>query len=382
MKTALFIDRDGTIITEPPIDFQVDTLEKLNFVPHAIRGLSMIKESMNFEFVMVSNQDGRGTESFPEEDFLLPQNKMLSILAGEDITFDDILIDDSFEEDNSPMRKPRTGMLTKYMTGEYDLENSYVIGDRLTDVELAKNMGCKAILFREKAEGEEMLRRRAELNTGAELNGSCALITNDWLKIFEFLRFGTRNVTIERTTRETDISLTLDLDGRGESSIESGVNFFNHMLDQIVHHAGFALTLRAKGDLHVDEHHTIEDIGIVLGDAMLQALGNRMSIERYGYALPMDECDALVTLDFGGRIDFDWRVEFKREMIGDCPTEMFEHFFKSFAQACKCNLHIEAIGDNEHHKIEGIFKAFARTLKAAAKRDIFKYKLPSSKGVL
>lgn len=375
MQKALFIDRDGTIIKEPPVDFQVDTLEKLEFCKGAISALRMIA-GLDFELVMVSNQDGRGTDSFPEEDFLLPQNKMLSILEGEDVVFDDILIDDSFEEDNSPNRKPRTGMLAKYMTGEYDLAGSFVIGDRLTDVELAKNLGAKAILFREKTEGESMLAEKATLD------GISELITDDWYKIFEFLRFGERVAVINRETRETNISLRLDLDGREASKINSGLKFFDHMLDQIVHHGGFSLNLDVKGDLEVDEHHTIEDIGIVLGKAFKQALGDRISIERYGFVLPMDECDAFVTLDLGGRFDYTWSVDFKREFIGDVATEMFEHFFKSFAQNAEVNLHIEANGKNEHHKIEGVFKAFARALKAASKRDIFKYSLPSSKGVL
>ncbi|MFI3262061.1 MAG: bifunctional histidinol-phosphatase/imidazoleglycerol-phosphate dehydratase HisB [Rikenellaceae bacterium] len=375
MKKALFIDRDGTIIKEPPVDFQVDTLEKLEFCKGAITALRMIS-ALDFELVMVSNQDGRGTESFPEEDFLLPQNKMLSILEGEGVTFDEIFIDDSFEEDNSENRKPRTGMLTKYLTGEYDLANSYVIGDRLTDVELAKNLGSQAILFRPLEEGKQMLATKEGFS---EIS---ALESDDWFEIFEFLRFGSRVATINRATKETDIALTIDLDGKGSSSIKSGLNFFDHMLDQIVHHGGFTVNLEAKGDLQVDEHHTIEDIGIVFGKAFKQALGDRISIERYGFVLPMDECDAFVTIDLGGRFDYTWDVEFTREMIGDVPTEMFEHFFKSFAQNAEVNLHIVAKGKNEHHKIEGVFKAFARALKCASKRDIFKYSLPSSKGVL
>lgn len=375
MKKALFIDRDGTIIKEPPLDFQVDTLEKLEFCDRAITALRMIT-TLDFELVMVSNQDGRGTASFPEDDFIKPQNRMLATLKGEDIIFDDILIDDSFEEENSPNRKPRTGMLTKYMSGEYDLKNSFVIGDRLTDVELAKNLGSKAILYRPKNEGIEMLEEKSELKS------VCSLVSDSWFDIFEFLRFNERVAKIERKTNETDITLTLDLDGKGESNIKSGLDFFDHMLNQIVHHGGFSLDLEVKGDLEVDEHHTIEDIGIVLGKAFKQALGARLSIERYGFVLPMDECDAFVTLDLGGRFDYTWDVEFKREMIGDTPTEMFEHFFKSFAQNSEINLHISAKGKNEHHKIEGVFKAFARALKAASRRDIFKYSLPSSKGVL
>ncbi len=363
MKKALFIDRDGTIIKEPPVDFQVDSLEKLEFCKGAIGALSLISK-LGFELVMVSNQDGRGTASFPEEDFMKPQQKMLDILASEDVFFDDILIDDSFEEDNSPNRKPRTGMLTKYMEGDYDLNASFVIGDRLTDIELAKNLGTKAIHF------------------SPEKVKDCALATNDWYKIYEYLRFGERTVEYQRKTKETDISLYMDLDGQGVNRIDSGIKFFDHMLDQIFYHGGISIDLKCSGDLEVDEHHSIEDIGIALGQSILKAMGDRISIERYGYALPMDECDALVLIDFGGRIDFSWDVDFKREKIGDMPTEMFEHFFKSFAQNANMNLHISAKGDNEHHKIEGVFKAFARAIKSALKRDIFKYSLPSSKGVL
>ncbi len=371
MKQVLFIDRDGTIIKEPPIDFQVDTLEKLEFCKYAISSLRLLSQ-LDFELVMVSNQDGRGTESFPEEDFLKPQNKMLNILAGEDVYFDDILIDDSFEEDNSPNRKPRTGMLTKYMDGSYNLEESYVIGDRLTDIELAKNLGAKAIFYRAK---EEVI-------IPDNLKDHCALATNNWYEIYEFLRFCRRTASVKRATRETDIELNIDLDGRGTNRVNSGLKFFDHMLEQIIYHGGVSIDLTCKGDLEVDEHHTIEDIGIAFGKCLKEALKDRVAIERYGFVLPMDECDAFVTIDLGGRSDFSWDVEFKREFIGDTPTEMFEHFFKSFAQNADANLHISAKGSNEHHKIEGVFKAFARAIKAAAKRDIFSYSLPSSKGIL
>ena len=368
MKKVLFIDRDGTIINEPPIDFQVDSLEKLDFCKYAISSLQHISE-LDFELVMVSNQDGRGTDSFPEEDFIKPQQKMLDTLASEDIHFDAILIDDSFEEENSPNRKPKTGMLGKYMSEEYDLKGSFVIGDRLTDIELAKNLGAQAIYYSDK-------------KAPKELDAYCALTSNSWKEIYAFLRFSERTARAERKTKETYISLAIDLDGKGEKHIDSGLKFLDHMLDQIVFHGGISLDLKCKGDLEVDEHHSIEDIGIILGQCVKEALGDKLGIARYGFALPMDECSALVLMDFSGRIDFEWDADFKREKIGDCPTEMFEHFFKSFAQNAGMNLHISAKGKNEHHKIEGIFKAFARALKAAAKRDVFNYSLPSSKGVL
>ena len=375
MKKVLFIDRDGTIIKEPLVDFQIDSLSKLDFVPYAISSLSHISK-LDFEMTLVSNQDGLGTELFPEQDFYVPQNKMLEVLSGEGVTFDDIFIDSSFEEDNSINRKPRTGMLTKYINNDdYDLKGSFVIGDRLTDIELAKNLGVKAIFFRDSKEGRKMLEC-------TQLCSYVALVTDSWVDIYEFLRLGDRRVCVSRKTKETEIMMVLDLDGRGESSIDTGLNFFNHMLDQLTHHSPISLELRVKGDLKVDEHHTIEDVAIVLGEALGIALGDKRGIERYGFALPMDECDALVVLDFGGRIDFRWDVEFQREMIGDMPTEMFEHFFKSLSQGAKCNLHIEAKGSNEHHKIEGVFKAFAGSLKMAIKRDVFNISLPSSKGLL
>ena len=373
-RRALIIDRDGTIITEPPIDYQIDSLEKLEFVPSAISSLAMLS-NLDYEFVMASNQDGLGTSSFPEDTFWGAQNKMMKTLEGEGITFDDVLIDKSFEEENAPTRKPRTGMFSKYMTPEYDLAGSFVIGDRVTDIILAKNLGAKGILMQKPEVGVEMLE-------SASCSDVCCLISDDWTEIAEYIRCGARTATVVRDTRETKISSSIDLDGRGNSNIDTGLNFLNHMIEQIVHHAGVSLELVAKGDLHVDEHHTMEDVAIVLGELVSTALGDKRGIERYGYALPMDECRALVVLDFGGRIDFDWRVEFSREMVGDVPTEMFSHFFKSFSQSAKCNLHIEATGENDHHKIEGVFKAFARSLKRAIKRDAFKYELPSSKGVL
>ena len=373
MKRALFIDRDGTLVMEPPFDYQLDSLEKLEFYPKVFRNLFFIRKHLDFEFVMVTNQDGLGTASFPEDTFRPAHNKMLKTFEGEGITFDDILIDRSFPEDNSPNRKPRTGMLTRYMNGDYDLANSYVIGDRLTDVELACNMGCRSIWLRN-PEGafEEMA------NYGKELSPS--LITDDWDKITEYIFAGERRATIQRTTKETDIYVEVNLDGTGQTVISTGLGFFDHMLDQIGKHSGIDLNIRVKGDLEVDEHHTIEDTGIALGEALLKALGNKRGIERYGYTLPMDDCLCSVALDFGGRPWLVWEATFKREKVGDMPTEMFLHFFKSLSDAAKMNLNIKAEGDNEHHKIEGIFKAFARSIKMAIRRDIYKYELPSTKG--
>ncbi len=374
MKRVLIIDRDGTIIVEPPVDYQVDSLEKLEFVPGAITALSRIAE-LDFELVMASNQDGLGTASFPMKDFEGAQNKMLQTLKGEGVTFDDILIDPSLPEENSPSRKPGVGMFGKYLLGDYDLASSYVIGDRLTDVQLAKNLGAKAIYLADREHGV------AQLNA-AGLEEVCSLVSRDWSEIYTTLRLGERRVTIERNTSETKIKLTLDLDGALGSRVDTGLKFFDHMLDQIVHHAGVSLVVDVVGDLQVDEHHTIEDVAIVLGEAFRTALGSKRGVGRYGFALPMDECRAMALLDFGGRIDFDWNVEFKREKIGDTPTEMFSHFFKSFAAAAHCNLHLSAVGENEHHKIEGVFKAFARAIRAAISRQGFGFELPSSKGIL
>ncbi|GHS96038.1 histidine biosynthesis bifunctional protein HisB [Bacteroidia bacterium] len=373
-KKALFIDRDGTIILEPPVDLQVDSLEKLTFVPGAITALASIAK-LDFELVLATNQDGLGTDSFPEADFHPAHNKFLQTLAGEGVVFDDQLIDRTFEHENAPTRKPRTGLFGKYLNGDYDLAHSFVIGDRITDIQLAKNLGAKGILLQPKEKGLAMLEQ-------AGLQNSCALITGNWQEIAGFLRAEDRTATITRNTSETRIAVTLDLDGHGTSEITTGLGFFDHMLWQIVHHAGISLSVNVQGDLYVDEHHTIEDTGIALGEAILQALGSKRGIERYGYVLPMDECEALVLLDFGGRTDFQWDVPFNREKIGDVPTEMFSHFFKSFAQAARCNLHIVAKGENEHHKIEGVFKAFARALRMAVRRDAFSYELPSSKGIL
>ena len=372
MKKILFIDRDGTLVIEPPIDYQLDSLEKLEFYPKVMRNLGFVRSKLDFEFVMVTNQDGLGTTSFPEETFWPAHNLMMKTLEGEGITFDDICIDRSFPEDYAPTRKPRTGMLTKYIDNPaYDLAGSFVIGDRPTDVELAKNLGCRAIFLQD---DDSLL--------SDELKAVCALATRDWDKVAEFLFAGERRATIRRTTKETDILVEVDLDGSGQCNIATGLGFFDHMLEQIGKHGGMDLTIQVKGDLHVDEHHTIEDTALALGECLYQALGSKRGIERYGYSLPMDDCLCAVCLDFGGRPWLVWDAEFHREKIGEMPTEMFLHFFKSLSDAAKMNLNIKAEGQNEHHKIEGIFKALARALKMAVKRDIYHYELPSSKGVL
>ena len=372
MKKVLFIDRDGTLVIEPPVDYQLDSLEKLEFYPKVMRNLGFVRSKLDFEFVMVTNQDGLGTSSFPEETFWPAHNLMMKTLEGEGITFDDICIDRSFPEENAPTRKPRTGMLTKYIDNPaYDLAGSFVIGDRPTDVELAKNLGCRAIFLQD---DDSLL--------SDELKAVCALATRDWDKVAEFLFAGERRATIRRTTKETDILVEVDLDGSGRCNIATGLGFFDHMLEQIGKHGGMDLTIRVDGDLHVDEHHTIEDTALALGECLYQALGSKRGIERYGYSLPMDDCLCQVCLDFGGRPWLVWDAEFRREKIGEMPTEMFLHFFKSLSDAAKMNLNIKAEGQNEHHKIEGIFKALARALKMAVKRDIYHYELPSSKGVL
>ena len=372
MKKILFIDRDGTLVIEPPIDYQLDSLEKLEFYPKVMRNLGFVRSKLDFEFVMVTNQDGLGTTSFPEETFWPAHNLMMKTLEGEGITFDDICIDRSFPEENAPTRKPRTGMLTKYIDNPaYDLAGSFVIGDRPTDVELAKNLGCRAIFLQD---DDSLL--------SDELKAVCALATRDWDKVAEFLFAGERRATIRRPTKETDILVEVDLDGSGQCNIATGLGFFDHMLEQIGKHGGMDLTIQVKGDLHVDEHHTIEDTALALGECLYQALGSKRGIERYGYSLPMDDCLCAVCLDFGGRPWLVWDAEFHREKIGEMPTEMFLHFFKSLSDAAKMNLNIKAEGQNEHHKIEGIFKALARALKMAVKRDIYHYELPSSKGVL
>ena len=497
LKKALFIDRDGTLIVEPPVDMQVDSLAKLEFVPGAISALKVLR-GLDFELVMATNQDGLGTDSFPEEDFRIPQEKMLRTLAGEGVLFDDMLIDRTFESDGAPTRKPRTGMFGRYTGGGYDLAASYVVGDRATDILLARNLGARGILFAQETAGRRMLRE-----AGAE--EACVLISDSWSEIAEYIRRGERRVVVTRETRETRITVRLDLDGKGfggvsadrpaagtgSGSVESGTDtgnrvgtgadngpddnrsdtgnttkgirshtddmtssdragaknpagewnndvwngnssnsdgrngdnrnrddgndnsrindsssdernddngngdnrncgdgistglrFLDHMLAQIAHHGGVALEVEARGDLDIDEHHTMEDVAIVLGKAIDWALGSKAGIGRYGFALPMDDCRALVLLDFGGRIDFEWDAEFRRERVGDVPTEMFRHFFHSLCCAARCNLQIAAKGDNDHHKAEAIFKAFARALRMAVARSGFGYDIPSSKGVL
>ena len=375
MKRALFIYRDGTLVIEPPVDYQLDSLEKLVFYPKVFRNLYFIRKQLDFEFVMVTNQDGLGTDSFPEDTFWPAHDKMLKTLEGEGIRFDDILIDRSFPEENSPNRKPRTGMLGRYLSGEYDLANSYVIGDRLTDMQLAANLGAKGIWLRP---DDDEARQLLTENTAI----SPVLITDDWDRITEYLFAGERRATIRRTTKETDIFVEVNLDGHGRTEISTGLGFFDHMLDQIGKHSGIDLTVRVKGDLEVDEHHTIEDTAIALGEALLKALGDKRGIERYGYCLPMDDCLCSVALDFGGRPWLVWDAAFHREKVGDMPTEMFLHFFKSLSDAARMNLNIKAEGTNEHHKIEGIFKALARSIKMAIRRDIYRYELPSTKGTL
>lgn len=374
-KRALFIDRDGTLVIEPPVDYQLDSFEKLEFYPKVMRNLFFIRKQLDFEFVMVTNQDGLGTSSFPEDTFWPVHNLMLKTLAGEGVVFDDILIDRSFPEENSPNRKPRTGMLGKYLSDEYDLANSYVIGDRLTDMELARNLGAKGIWLHENDDST------AEILAGHE-DIQPVLVTNDWDRIAEFLFAGERYAEVKRVTKETDIFVSLNLDGKGKTSISTGLGFFDHMLDQIGKHSGMDLTVQVKGDLNVDEHHTIEDTAIALGEALAKALGDKRGIERYGYTLPMDDCLCSVALDFGGRPWLVWDAKFHREKIGDMPTEMFLHFFKSLSDAARMNLNIKAEGTNEHHKIEGIFKALARSIKMAVRRDIYHYNLPSTKGVI
>ena len=371
-KKVLFIDRDGTVLIEPPVTYQVDTLEQMEFLPGVLRNLYFIRQKLDFEWALVTNQDGLGTPVYPQEHFDSVQAKCLQTLGNEGIQFDKIFIDTSFPEDNLPTRKPGTALLTEYFTEDYDLENSFVIGDRYTDVELAKNMGCKAIYL---SEDLETLKEKGLLEY-------CALQTTSWDKITEFLFAGERTATITRTTKETDIHIELNLDGSGKCSIDTGLKFFDHMLEQIGKHSGSDLTIHVKGDLQVDEHHTIEDTAIALGEAFGKALGNKRGIERYGFYLPMDDCLCSVALDFGGRAWLVYDVDFKREYVGDLPTEMVLHFFKSFSDAAKMNLNIKAEGENEHHKIEGIFKALAKSIKMAVKRDIYQYELPSTKGIL
>lgn len=374
MKKALFIDRDGTLIVEPPDDLQVDSLEKLEFIPSVIRNLHMIRKIPGYELVMVTNQDGLGTPSFPEETFWPTHHKMLRIFENEGITFDDQLIDRSFHEDNAPTRKPRLGMLSKYLDGSYDLANSFVIGDRLTDLEMARNLGAKGIIIGPPGLAEDI--------KNAGLQDTCVLIAQDWDEIYAMVAAKNRQASVNRKTRETEIQVNLELDGKGNASVSTGLGFFDHMLDQIARHSGCNLTIMVKGDLHVDEHHTIEDTALALGEALLKALGDKTGIGRYGFMLPMDDCLAQVAIDFSGRSWLAWEVAFGREKIGDVPTEMFYHFFKSFADAARCNLNIKAEGSNEHHKIEAVFKAFARAIKMAVQKDRYNDQLPSTKGIL
>ena len=371
MKKVLFIDRDGTLVIEPPIDYQLDAYEKLEFYPKVFRNLSFIRSKLDFEFAMVTNQDGLGTSSFPEDTFWPVHNLVMKTLENEGIHFDEVFIDRSFPEDHAPTRKPRTGMLGKYLNNpEYDLAGSFVIGDRYTDVELAKNLGCKAIYLQD--DKSKLVEKGLE--------EYCALATKDWDEIAEFLFAGERIAEVRRTTKETDIYIKVDLDGSGKCDISTGLGFFDHMLEQIGKHGSLDLTIRVKGDLEVDEHHTIEDTALALGECLAKALGDKRGIERYGYCLPMDDCLCQVALDFGGRPWLVWDAEFHREKIGEMPTEMFLHFFKSLSDAAKMNLNIKAEGQNEHHKIEGIFKALARAIKMAVKRDIYHFEVPSSKG--
>ena len=375
-KQALFIDRDGTLVVEPPVDYQLDSFEKLEFLPGVMRNLGFIAQNMHYELVMVTNQDGLGTESFPTDTFVGPHNLIMRTLEGEGIKFDDVIIDTTFEHENKPTRKPGTALLGKYLSGDYDLAGSYVIGDRLTDMMLARNLGARGILI---APDVEQARQRIAEAGLAEV---VALVAPDWARITDFLRAGARTAQVQRTTAETDILIRLALDGTGKCDISTGIGFFDHMLCQVGRHSGIDLTIKVQGDTWVDEHHTIEDTGIALGEALRKALGDKRGIERYGFVLPMDDCRSTVALDFGGRSWLVWDAEFHREKIGDMPTEMFHHFFKSLSDSAAMNLYISARGENEHHKIEGIFKALARAIKCAIQRNVFQYQLPSTKGTI
>jgi imidazoleglycerol-phosphate dehydratase/histidinol-phosphatase len=380
MRKVLFIDRDGTLAIEPPLDFQLDALEKLTFYPKVFQYLAKIANELDYDLVMVTNQDGLGTDSFPENTFWPTHNKLIQAFENEGILFAEVLIDKTFPHENAVTRKPRTGLLTKYLVdGAFDLENSYVIGDRLTDIELAKNMGTKGILIN----NEGGLASEEELSVEKEqLQEVIALETKDWKNIYEFLKLSDRTAEITRNTNETKIYICVNIDGTGKSDIDTGIAFFDHMLDQIARHGNMDLTIQVQGDLEVDEHHTIEDTMIALGAVFAEALGDKLGMERYGFCLPMDDCLAQVAIDFGGRNWLVWDAMFQREMIGKMPTEMFFHLFKSFTDGAKCNLNIKAEGANEHHKIEGIFKAFAKAVKMAVKRDAEKMILPSTKGML
>ncbi|NQX53776.1 bifunctional histidinol-phosphatase/imidazoleglycerol-phosphate dehydratase HisB [Pedobacter panaciterrae] len=377
MKKVLFIDRDGTLIKEPA-DEQIDSFAKLEFYPKALYYLSKIAAELDYELVMVTNQDGLGTDSHPEEHFWPVHNFIMDTFAGEGVEFSEVIIDKTFAHQNAITRKPNTGLLQHYFTEAYDLDNSFVVGDRINDVILAKNLGAKAIWIC----NNDQLGANEKLEKAEHLTEYIALRTQNWVDIYTMLKAGTRTITHERNTNETKISIGIDLDGTGKADIDTGLNFFNHMLDQIARHGSIDLRIKTNGDLHIDEHHTIEDTGIALGEAFAKAIGNKLGLERYGFCLPMDDCLAQAAIDFGGRNWIVWEADFKREMVGDMPTEMFYHFFKSFSDAAKCNLNIKAEGENEHHKIEAIFKAFAKAIKMAIKRDAEKLVLPSTKGVL
>jgi imidazoleglycerol-phosphate dehydratase / histidinol-phosphatase len=376
MKRILFIDRDGVILQEPPQDFQIDSTDKTSFVPGAIVGLSNIAASLDYYKVMVTNQDGLGTPSYPADTFYPYQNLMLRTLEGEGFTFDEVIIDKTLAHENAPTRKPGTGLLSHLINNPaYDLSNSFVIGDRYTDIQLAKNLGCKAIYF--KSDLHPLTPEQDQ-----DLRSTIVLETNSWQEVYSFLKLGLRKVSHARNTNETKIQVDINLTGSGIANIHTGLGFFDHMLEQIARHGNIDLAITTIGDLHIDEHHTIEDTGLALGEAFALALADKRGMERYGFALPMDEAEAKVLIDFGGRNWLVWDATFKREKIGEMPTEMFFHFFKSFSDAAKCNLNISCAGDNEHHKIEAIFKAFAKAIKMAVKRDPFSNHLPSTKGVL
>ncbi|NND09195.1 MAG: bifunctional histidinol-phosphatase/imidazoleglycerol-phosphate dehydratase HisB [Saprospiraceae bacterium] len=377
MKKLLFIDRDGTIIAEPPQDYQVDSFEKLAFLPDALTYLASMARDLDFEWVMVTNQDGLGTDSFPEDTFWGPHNLMLRTLESMGISWREVVIDRSFAADHSPSRKPAIGGVQHYLLGDYDLANSFVIGDRITDMIFASNLGAKGIFI-----GKSLDESEDHLADDVALDDVIVHRTDRWQSIYQFLKSQDRVTEIERTTKETSIVVRLNLDGPGETNIQTGLHFFDHMLDQLGKHGGINLEINVHGDLQVDEHHTIEDTALALGTAFKNALGSKRGIERYGFALPMDESEAMVTLDFGGRPWLVWDAQFEREYVGDVPTEMFVHFFKSFSDAASCNLNIKVTGENEHHKIESVFKAFARAIKRAVLRDMDQFDLPSTKGVL
>ncbi|MEP7377833.1 MAG: bifunctional histidinol-phosphatase/imidazoleglycerol-phosphate dehydratase HisB [Chitinophagaceae bacterium] len=380
MKRVLFIDRDGTLINEAPPTYQLDSFDKLCFYPHVFEYMHRIATEFEYELVLPTNQDGLGTASFPENTFWPLHNFVMKSFENEGVSFNDVLIDKTYPYENAPTRKPGIGMFTKYLNNaDYDIPNSYVIGDRITDMQLAKNLGCKGIwINNDAALGSAEIKDKVD-----ELRQSTIVLeTKEWSKIYEFLKRGLRMVKHERNTNETKISLELNMDGTGKAAISTGLGFFDHMLEQIARHGKIDLTIQTKGDLHIDEHHTIEDTGIALGEAFAKALADKTGMERYGFALPMDEAEAKVLIDFGGRNWIVWNAEFKRERIGEMPTEMFFHFFKSFSDAAKCNLNIECKGENEHHKIESIFKAFAKAIRMAVKKDPFSNYLPSTKGVL